>query len=460
MLAALLLTASLADWVPARWPANDPASLDLLQGTPVNCLLLEQKLWSGAFVKKAREKNVTVLGVLRPGGGAARAVGTAREQGLAGIVLEGDFPEEEAEASRQAAVTVELALVELPSRRGIRFHGNAPVLGTYQGLWPGIRPTDDKGKAHAMPSGAPWIDTNAGFLRYARAMHGGGFWVANLPPTGQILPLERYFQAIADAAMLGGRWVVALDEDFASRLIEREPAAVRDWKRIARHLQFYEEYKEARRMPPYGQMAVVQDASSGALLSGSVLDMITVKHTPVRPVPGVRLSQDALGRATMAVNVDPEALSPQQKEALRGFTRSGGTVLNGPPGWKMPATSKDNLTVDEDAVEKLDQIWKEMNTMIGRRNLGVRLFNVSSMLSYLQASPDGGSALLHLVNYSGYPVENVTAHVLGKYSKAWLVTPEGGRKAIEPYSVEEGAGTGLDLDLVPACAMVLMEAAR
>jgi hypothetical protein len=159
----------------------------------------------------------------------------------------------------------------------------------------------------------------------------------------------------------------------------------------------------------------------------------------------------------MAVNVDPDSLTPQQKEALRAFTRGGGTVLNGPPGWKMPSTSKNGLTVDSEDVEKLDQIWKEMNTMMGRRNLGVRLFNVSSMLSYLQASRDGKLAVLHLVNYSGYPVESVTAHVLGKYKRAWLSTPEGPRKAVETYEVEEGAGTGLDIAVVPSAAIVVLE---
>lgn len=95
--------------------------------------------------------------------------------------------------------------------------------------------------------------------------------------------------------------------------------------------------------------------------------------------------------------------------------------------------------------------------MINRRNLGVRLFNVSSMLSYMQASRDGKQAVLHLVNFSGYPVENVTAHVLGKFQKAWLLTPEGGKKALAPYEVEEGPATGLDIDVVPVAAAVVME---
>ena len=70
----------------------------------------------------------------------------------------------------------------------------------------------------------------------------------------------------------------------------------------------------------------------GGLLSGGILDMIAVKHTPVRPISGQQLTPESLKGATMAVNVDPEALTPEQKEVLRGFARAGNTTLTGPPG--------------------------------------------------------------------------------------------------------------------------------
>ena len=53
--------------------------------------------------------------------------------------------------------------------------------------------------------------------------------------------------------------------------------------------------------------------------------------------------------------------------------------------------------------------------MIGRRNLGARLFNVSSMLSNMLVSADGKQVVVHLVNYSNYPVEAVTVHLLGEF---------------------------------------------
>ena len=92
-----------------------------------------------------------------------------------------------------------------------------------------------------------------------------------------------------------------------------------------------------------------------------------------------------------------------------------------------------------------------MNAMTGRRNLGARLFNVSSMLSNLTEMPDGRVAL-HLVNYSDYPVENVTVHALGKFKKAHLYMPGGVEKDLEVYDSEDGSG--VDLDKVDVVATV------
>jgi hypothetical protein len=93
--------------------------------------------------------------------------------------------------------------------------------------------------------------------------------------------------------------------------------------------------------------------------------------------------------------------------------------------------------------------------MVGRRNLGVRLFNVSSMLSNALVSSDGKTAIVHLVNYSDYPVENVTLFFLGEFSRATLVTPDGAEKPLEIYSNDEGKG--VDIAKVAVCATVRLE---
>jgi hypothetical protein len=439
-----------ADWVPMRWPWPDPASLELLSGTPINCLLLKTVVPD--FVQAATARGLVTLALLAPGDDVAAAVRRAMAAKVTGIAIEGDLPEGAAATVRQAAG--DALVIELTARNRMALGSGAPILGTYQGVWPGIA-VEESGAKKAAPSGSVWIDTNTGFIRAVRAWGDATLWMANQPPPKTVVTGARYLQVVADAAISGARWVLALDDDFAARLARRDPKTMADWKRMADLLRYFEQHPEWRRMQEYGKLAIVQDPAKGGLLSGGILDMIAVKHTPVRAVPRQHLSAESLAGATMAVNVDADALTPEQKAVLSNFTRSGGMLLTGPPGWKDQSPQGDQITLDKAELERLNDIWRDVNSMVGRRNMGVRLFNVSSMLSNLLASTDGKTAVVHLVNYSDYPVENVAVHFPAEYKRATLTTPEGVEKPLEVYPTEEGGG--VDLDKVLVCATIRLE---
>lgn len=437
-----------------RWMTLDPAALSLLEGTPVNCILVEPALWSPALRETARKRNVAVLGVIRPGATALELARKVPDMHFDGIVLEGDFNPAESSQLRALLPKSAFPVIVLPSRSRMNL-AERPVVGTSQGVWPGIQ-AEEEGKVTAAPSGAPWIHTNGGFLRFVRAVAPEAtVWLGNEPPLDTIHTAERYLQAVSDAAIIGARWILALDADIWKRLLAGESTAVRMWKQIALHLAWFEEHRAWRSMRPLSQLALVQDVSSGALYSGGVLDMISVKHTPVRPVPSSTLSAESMSGLKMAINVDPSGLTESQMAALTSFRRAGGTTLSGPSTWKFPPVGEDNITLTEEDVRTLDEIWKEMNQMTGRRNLGARLFNVSSMLSNLVESRDGKQAVLQLVNYSGFPVENITVHLLTKYKKATLVAPGEKAKVLPLYDNEEGSG--VDIDTVGVTATLLLE---
>jgi hypothetical protein len=451
MLLALLLIAAAPDWVPARWQSSDPKSLELIAQTPINCLLLEKANWSADFAKAATSRGIVTLAVLHPGSNAIDEARKLTALGLSGVVLEGDFDPK----IHAALADSKILTIALPSRAKMRLDDDsAPVIGSYQGLWPGIQIEED-GATKSAPSGAPWIDTNTGFLRFVRSYTTKPVWIANQPPAKTVLPVNRYLQAIGDAAIAGARWVVSLDDDFNRRLLAHQPQALADWKQIGDTLAYYESHKDWKSMTPHGQFALVEDVDSGALLSGGILDMIAVKHTPVQPIPNPRLSAAAMKNAQMAVDVDPSALTPPQKDVLRNFTRAGGTLLNAPPGWTFPMPKSGEITLGKDDFKKLDEIWKEVNGMMGHTNLGARLFNVSSMLSNLVGTPDGKRVALHLVNYTDFPVESITAHVLGSYTHARLYAPGSEPRDLPVYKVEEG--TGVDIDKINTLATVVFE---
>ena len=130
-------------------------------------------------------------------------------------------------------------------------------------------------------------------------------------------------------------------------------------------------------------------------------------------------------------------------------------MLTSPTRFKDERPPGDSITLSKAELERFNDIWHDVNSLVGRQNLGVRLFNVSSMLSNVLSSADGKTEIVHLVNYSDYPVENITVQFLGNYRRATLLTPDGAAKTLEVYAAEEGSG--VDIDKVAVCATLKLE---
>jgi hypothetical protein len=167
MMLALALLAGLSGQVPARWNSGDPKSLELLQGGALNCILLEHQNWNPALVHAARLRHIATFGVIHPGAEAIEQASEAARLKLDGVVFEGEYDPPALESLR--VVAGGLAIVELPSRGRMRLDGRDRIVGTWQGLWPGIEIEHGGGSATAGPTSTPWINMNTGFLRFVRA---------------------------------------------------------------------------------------------------------------------------------------------------------------------------------------------------------------------------------------------------------------------------------------------------
>ncbi len=439
--------ASVTAWWPVRWQTVDSGSLALLEGSPLNCLLLEEPQWQRSFADAAHAKRLTLLAVVRDG--KAETAQRATGLGLDGIAAEGPV----SEPLRAWAKETGKPLVEILPRASLDFQ-NAAVVATAQGLWPGVRVEKD-GHAEARPTSGPWIETNSGYLRYARAVTptSSAVWIANRPPA-EGLRGEQYVRAIADAAMSGARWVVSLDPLFWQALEKHETRALEGWQRIQRALSFYAQNEALCLLPDSSGLALLEDPSTGALISGGIVDMITAKHIPVTlSTPGAFTAAPPDG-LKMLLNIDPSLLSAEQKEAVRGVARKGATLVNGPPGWKMSLPPPEQITFSDEQIKQLDGIWREINGLIGRRNFAVRVFGAPGMLSNLKADLKKKRLVMHMVNYTDYPVESIALQFNSKIKSAELVTPRGSKK-LAVYAVEEG--TGVDIDKIEDVAMVLLE---
>lgn len=445
---SVVLAFSILSCVPMRWPSADPASLARLETSPVNCILLEEPHWTKPMLEAAAARGIRVLAVIRSPEHAAKLPPT----GIAATVVEGELAPGvlKALAARGPVVPV------LP-RRAMLESCAAEICATREAVWAGIR-LETEGAAHAAPTSAPWIDTNIGFLRFAGAMLSSPVWLAHEPPPGTVWPVERYLAAIGDAAAGGGAWVVSLDQDLFKRWLAGDERAQAIWSRVRTQLEFFQAHRDWVRLPPSGRLAVIQDASSGALLSAGLLDMIGSRHTPARIVPPSKISPDRMSGARIAINVEPATLAEPARDGLKKFAASGGRVVSNPEDFRFPKADGYLLALDKLPKAELDRfefLWRSLLSTTRGENLGVRLFNVASILSSLVADPATGRSYLFLINYSEHAAENVTMYLPGKVKSARLHTPGSPAKALEAYSVDEG--TAFDIERFGAAAIVEFE---
>ncbi len=435
---------AMADWVPARWASSDPQTLRLLKGTGVNCLLVDSRNLTPEFVKRANAQGVAAVAVVGPGGQAPHG-----NLGVQAILLEGDFDAVVRASLNQAGVPV----IELPSRQKIRLDSTDSIAGTTQGLWPGIV-IEHGGTVMAGPSSNPWINTNAGFLRFLRAAMDSVLWLGATPPAGMVIPPERYGIAMADAAAAGARWIISLDHDLETRLLAGDAEALRDWKRITAYGRYFEEHREWRGYRPFSRLALIQDSASGGLLSASLLDLMFAQHIAARAIPAARVTPASLSGLQTVIQL--ASIAPG---ALDNFERAGGRLLKPPPDWRFGADAPGATVPNKQQLRRIQDIWEMLYNATARKNFGARSFNTAGILFHVLSSP-GSSAgdqrlLVHLVNYTGYPADTITVHALGTWKRATLYRPEGAPVNLPVYPVSEG--TGIDLDKLDVVATLLLE---
>ena len=254
--------------------------------------------------------------------------------------------------------------------------------------------------------------------------------------------------------MAGARWIIALDADLERRLLTGESKALATWKQIQTHIRYLDN-SEWREYRPYSQLLLVQDARSGGLLSGGLLDVLSVLHTSARPAPTRRLNASGLRGARVVLNLDAESISAQQKDDLEAFVRGGGTVVNPPAGWRFPEISAQQTMPNRRQLDQIQPIWEATYDATARKNFEVRTFNTASVLFHLLATPDGGSLLVHLLNYADYAAEDITARVVGKWRRARLYSPDAEVRELPVYPVKEG--TGIDIDRIRVAATLRLD---
>jgi hypothetical protein len=461
-------------WVPMRWqggpleverriaeqtlPADpvvreaiqqwyDPETLQLLEGTPVNCLLItwstgadaalerQQQQLVQSYTRKAHARGIAVLGLVYSGSDPSTYVEPAADAGLDGLVLEGgnagdDGSVGEIEKSfcsrNKAAVVIPLA-----ARPGSLRSATWPILAV-EGITPRMRRLTEMA-IEAGPTSEPWIDSNIWLVRSFRtAKDRRPVWIGHqlLHPGG-----GDYERAVADGAMAGGHWIVALDDELRANLRRRQPAALKAWRELGAYLTFYQEHTEWKEFLPEGPLGVVLDpAGEYREISDEYLNLLARRRIPYRVVRRDCLSEaDLQGlRAVLATDLTPP--TEAERGTLQAFAEKGGLVLAGRAWGGEIAKGQDftelsvgqgRIVVFNDDLPEPEWLSKKMVSLL-EDDLNMRLFNVPSVLIYASRDAAEQRFLLQLLNCSTFPAQSLTVRMCEDFRTARLYTPENG----------------------------------
>ncbi len=498
------------EWVPIRWDGGPlevlrraesenpiltdaqreavrdwyrPDRLELLAGSPYNCLLLswslgratdadaEQRKLVSEQAALARERGLAVLASVAFGPEWLESVQAAADV-FDGIVLEGEFP---LDAAKQALAGLqqtnpEAVVIPMGGWREVRRDGSFPILGSLGGLWPGMLSVSEAEEWGAGPTGNPWVLSNAWQVGALLADGSGRpAWMGHRPKRHRPQPLEfaDHARSVADTGMAGGKWVVALGDDWRERLFKREDEALAEWKRLGEHVKFFAEREDWRNFQAWPSVVVVHDPVADSQFdSFDVLNMLSVYHVPHRVVLRSDLAEQPLepGTAVMVFDFAPGA--EPELNRLREFTGAGGALLLGPSwrtGEEKAGASAPELIAGAGSISKYpaeevdsDRFSRQVRDLVEDKHVAPRPYNVGSIISLYRYDSSSGQALLQMTEYGDYPTENITVRFPREVASAKVYFIDREPIDLKIYEGDKG-GSEIDIPEVPGYCAVIIE---
>ena len=398
--------------VPIRWPAawSDPKLISLLQGSPINCLVS-----SGA---------------------------------PAGVV----------EAARKAGLTVlEWNSLGAAPLAKVDWNSAAERLTIADLVWPRAKPVV-RDRASSGPTGGPWIDSNAWVARLAAARAPGKqIWLAFDPPKEEEPPNEAAYRvAVADAAAVGARWILSLDEKLSQALAAGNAEAVKTWRGILATAAFFETHSAWRAYVHQGPLAIISTfAGDNEFMGMELLNLAARRNLQYRIVDRLRMaSADLTGlRGALWADADPPAADVVAK--LAAFARAGGllivprtvaqlfkgegTLECGVPGYELRTFGKGTVAAATRVWDDPFYLAADAHDLVSRRYDSIRIFNGPSYWTHYSVAPGGNRRLLQLVSFAGasrFPgmgrSNEVTVRFTFRHSSVALYRLDAAPEALQP----------------------------
>jgi hypothetical protein len=421
--------------VPMRWPSEwrDPALLELLKDTPVNCLVVEA-------------------------GDAAPPAAVAENVRQAGITLV------------EAQKTPSIAWTE---RAKVPWSGPQPVLAITDGVWPGIQ---SRSREEAGPTGAPWIDTNGWMIQLVRARaRGKSVWIAVEPPAkSDFLRTPVYQLAVVDARAHGAHWVISLDKQWRDGLASKSATAMEGWKTIAGALRFFDAHKDWTAYNPLGALGVISDFEGpNEFFAGEILNLTSRRSLPYRIIEASRAAATPFAGLKAIVYADEQAPNASLLKKLLAFSTDGGLLMvpakfPAPKGtplgsdtygrYELRRVGKGRIAVAKEESQDPYLVAADVQLLMSHRNDLLRFFNTGTLNCYYTASPDGRKSVLQIINYAmrmfGSPVSIAFTRRF-RLARIWKLE-DTGSTPLELFPTEDG-GVEIHLPTFDIYAAVELE---
>jgi hypothetical protein len=374
---------------PIRWPPQwqNPSELALLKGTNIDCLLIENE------------------NKLRP------VMDAATRNGIR-VIKENSLP------------------------RGVT---------VISGLWPGIRlsHSENRDEAASGPTGEPWVNSNGWKVRLTRALNPqSAVWVDARPQSPQP---GSYTLCFADAAACGGRWMISLDDQFASGIQSGNAVALAEWQSLGRAANFFTAQSSWADYSGEAVVGVVSDfAGPNEFLSHELLNLLTRTWEQFGIIPKSGLSVEQLAGLRGVLYPDSDPPGAGLRKQLLNFVEDGGLLITRPdwggtPGspaeWDHPRYNCRVLGKGRIAIAKSGDadpylLANDTVALVSHRFDLLRLWDAGPVNAYLSAAPDGKQALVQMVFYAPETQGRsrfrtpgtVTVRVAGQYRTARLLT--------------------------------------
>ena len=429
---------------------HDPASLDILKDSPVDCLVLSwaaglpedaaQQKSSAPLIAAARQRNLAVVGWVDGPADHAAAIAAARAAGLAAVAMQGvqgqtDFP-----------------VIPWGERSKMPWDASGPLLAATGNVWPGVTmPGFGDG---AGPTSVPWLDSNGWFVQMARARTQKRLWLMFDPPAkGRVITAANYQTAVCDAEIAGGRWVISPDDALRAALADGNAGARDTLQQIGTAIAFFDRHADWRTFQSRGVFGVVSDFTGENYdMSGEILNLAARRNLQFRVIfksQAMTLPFTGLKALIYADKAAPEA--PLRRK-LMDFARQGGLLITGPrwgsegapadPGFDtqfaVRTFGKGRLAVAREEFTDAFQVAVDAQFLVSHANDLVKVYNSSSSgATLVMGSPDGTRSLVQVLTFAG-----------GRGSSARTVWVREKYRAASLWSI--GAGDAVRIEPVPA----------